>query len=134
MPVCKCDGCGHVGEAMAAFVACPSCGRQGFGHNVVDEPDVVNEEVTDDSESAESLLSQEHTPVATVVAQVDSAPKEIDTNNEFKVGEVNGHIMVLRSLPVRMTKPQALRLAAWLVAIADDENEFEELLNAVLST
>ncbi len=60
----------------------------------------------------------------------------METLNKWAVG-VQGDMIVL-GLPMRaarMSKDDALLLAAWLVAIASgDPVEFEPVLNAVLST
>jgi hypothetical protein len=59
---------------------------------------------------------------------------EIDTGNDQLVGRSGaGTISIM--LPQRlMTRQQALRHAAWLVAIADDDDEFPAILAAVRST
>jgi hypothetical protein len=59
---------------------------------------------------------------------------EIDTGNDQLVGRSgDGTISVM--VPSRlMTRQQALRHAAWLVAIADDDDEFPAILDAVRST
>jgi hypothetical protein len=58
----------------------------------------------------------------------------IDTGNDQLVGRSGvGTISVM--VPSRlMTRQQALRHAAWLVAIADDDDEFAGILAAVGST
>lgn len=60
-----------------------------------------------------------------------------DTTNLFFVGSGGaGGILIGSSLRVQgvITKPQALNLAAWLVALSDDDDEFDALLAAVRST
>lgn len=59
----------------------------------------------------------------------------IDTSNDFLVGS-NGEKVVIMNPPRQMTHDQALRLAAWLVAIADGEgsHKFADVLRAVQST
>lgn len=59
---------------------------------------------------------------------------EIDTGNDQLVGRSgDGTVSIL--LPQRtLTRQQALRHAAWLVAIADDNDEFPAILNAVRGT
>lgn len=59
---------------------------------------------------------------------------EIDTGNDQLVGRSgDGTVSIL--LPLRrMTRQQALRHAAWLVAIADDNDEFPAILSVVRST
>ena len=60
---------------------------------------------------------------------------EIDTSNEFCVSAcMDHHVLIPRPLPPRMTRAQALRLAAWLVALADDDDEFPAFLEAVQNT
>lgn len=56
---------------------------------------------------------------------------EIDTSNDFFVGS-RGADIVLMKTPGTMTKAQALRLAAWLVILADDDEvRFNEVLEAI---
>jgi hypothetical protein len=57
---------------------------------------------------------------------------EIDTTNAQFVGWQGGEIVVMRPA-ARMTKQQALTHAAWLVAVADDNDEFAKYLDAVRS-
>lgn len=59
--------------------------------------------------------------------------KEFDTINDSWVAVQAGQIVIMRQRP-KLTKPEALRLAAWLVALADDEDEFMGLLDAVRGT
>jgi hypothetical protein len=54
--------------------------------------------------------------------------------NEFLVGSMGGDIVIQR-LKQRMTKDEALNLAAWIVALADPTGEkWEKTLEAVLET
>lgn len=65
------------------------------------------------------------------------AETKIDTKNDFMVGvSGNGEYITfpIVSVPRQMTKPQALRLAAWIVAIADEKYEFPAILEAVCNT
>lgn len=55
---------------------------------------------------------------------------EINVSNDSVVS-VSGDQIVIMRLRQRMTKPEALRLAAWIVAIADDDESFPALLEAV---
>ena len=60
---------------------------------------------------------------------------EINTNNDQLVG-VTGDFLVILNPTSKMTRPQAIRHAAWLVALADDdrplgEPSFAEVLEAV---
>ena len=59
---------------------------------------------------------------------------EIETGNDQVVGVQGENILVM--LPnQKMTKEEALRHAAWLVALADDSGEqFQKVLDAVLNT
>jgi hypothetical protein len=57
----------------------------------------------------------------------------IDTTNDSMVGVRADRIAIL-ALGVEMPKDKALRLAAWLVALADGKNEFAALLDAVRNT
>lgn len=58
---------------------------------------------------------------------------EIDTFNKFLVGMKGDNVTIMRMSPL-MTKQDALLLAAYLVALADDDNEFAEVLKAVQNT
>ena len=57
-----------------------------------------------------------------------------DTANHFCVSLNADSILCLRPIPQRMTKGEALNLAAWLVAMADDHDDFPALLDAVQNT
>ena len=61
---------------------------------------------------------------------------EIDTANRFAVSAMGDTIaiLLLRRLAGTITKADALNLAAWLVALADDDDKFGELLEAVRNT
>jgi len=57
--------------------------------------------------------------------------------NDCMVSVNREHILILRPPLVPMTKEDALRLAAWIVALADDsanEERFAAVLNAVKNT
>ena len=59
----------------------------------------------------------------------------METSNKFLVGAQGENIIVgLPMRAARMTKEDALNLAAWIVALAtpDAEKEFTPVLNAVL--
>lgn len=63
---------------------------------------------------------------------VHNHPLSAPTFNAQVVGVYAGHVVI--QLPKQiMTRPEALNLAAWLVAIADQDDEFPELLTAVQS-
>lgn len=64
-------------------------------------------------------------------------PDEIDTSNNFGVGVFGGTDLVMIALPVPkvLTRDDALRFAAWLVAVANgDRSRFDNILHAVLET
>jgi hypothetical protein len=57
-----------------------------------------------------------------------------DTTNRFMVS-MRGDGLLVPIRPVQiLTKDDALNLAAWLVAMADDNDEFPVLLEAVRNT
>lgn len=61
--------------------------------------------------------------------------EEINTFNRFFVGLQAGNIVFLRPVPVRITKDQALNLAAYLVSMVDPEGEeFKKVLEAIQNT
>ncbi len=60
-------------------------------------------------------------------------PHDIDVTNYQMVSMQGDTIVVLRASP-KMTKREALVHAAWLVTLADDENEFQKILGAVQNT
>ena len=57
-------------------------------------------------------------------------------NNLFMVGLQGGNIVLLRQVPRRISKKEALNLAAYLVAIAADDPDvdFKPILNEVLES
>jgi hypothetical protein len=57
----------------------------------------------------------------------------IDTTNLFWVG-VKGEAIVVMRPRQHMTKAEALNLAAYLVVLADENDEFPALLEAVKNT
>lgn len=57
-----------------------------------------------------------------------------DTMNKYMVGSSASGVYVMAPLPQWFKKADALNLAAWLVAIADDNDEFPELLEAIKNT
>lgn len=54
----------------------------------------------------------------------------MDTTNDFLVG-VQGDRIVIMAFGRSMSKEQSLRLAAWLVALADDDGKFPEVLKVI---
>ena len=61
-------------------------------------------------------------------------PEDIDTFNKFMVAVRGEQVLLLRPPLAPMTKVDALNLAAWLVAVADDEDTFDAVLAAVKNT
>lgn len=63
---------------------------------------------------------------------------DIDTTNDFWLGcRVDGVYSFALPMPRQMNRDQALRLAAWIVAMDmrfDDEPTFEQILAAVQRT
>lgn len=63
---------------------------------------------------------------------------EIDTTNDHLIGSRAGtHVVMLAPPVVPMPYEEALRMAAWIVMIADpseDHARFTEILNAIKST
>ena len=59
---------------------------------------------------------------------------EFDTSNKFMVGVSGAHIVMLRPPRGSITKEDALNLAAWLVALADEGDKFPAQLEAVQNT
>jgi hypothetical protein len=68
------------------------------------------------------------------------AKRPIETFNKYLIGVVGDDITVMQSIPHRISKADALLLAAWLVALADDTGEdgttssFMDVLEAVQNT
>lgn len=62
-------------------------------------------------------------------------PLPLSTLNLFFVGATSDQVVISRlpAAPV-LSKPEALNLAAWLVATADDDDEFAALLERVRGT
>jgi hypothetical protein len=57
--------------------------------------------------------------------------KEIETFNKFFVGAGSNGIVLLQPIPRMLSNDDALLLAAWLVAIADDGKKFDRVRAAV---
>ncbi len=57
----------------------------------------------------------------------------LNTDNNQSVGVRGDEVVILLPQQV-MSKSEALRHAAWLVALADDDDEFPAVLTAVRST
>ena len=60
--------------------------------------------------------------------------EEIDTTNRFVVAGQGEDLVFLLPVPQRITREDALLLAAYLVALADHENRFQAVLHAVMNT
>jgi hypothetical protein len=60
----------------------------------------------------------------------------MDTTNKFMVAGAAERLLILKAqwLAQPITKADALNLAAWLVALADDDGAFPALLEAVQNT
>lgn len=58
----------------------------------------------------------------------------IETDNDFFVGVQGDDLAVLLPIHGRVPKDRALRLAAWIVAVMDTDDEFPAVLKAVQST
>jgi hypothetical protein len=62
-------------------------------------------------------------------------PPQPDTLNRFAVGGLRDAIVVLKDVRgIALSNAQALNLAAWLVALADEDGAFDRLLAAVKAT
>jgi hypothetical protein len=59
---------------------------------------------------------------------------EIETANDQLAGITGAGIVTVLMPKSRMTRAEALRHAAWLVAVADHDDEFPAILAAVRST
>ncbi len=59
---------------------------------------------------------------------------ELDTGNKYMVGVSGAQIVMLRPPRGTITKSDALNLAAWLVALSDDNDKFPAILEAVQNT
>ncbi len=58
---------------------------------------------------------------------------DVDTMNRQGVG-MRGERVVILSLRADFSKGEALNLAAWIVALADEDGAFARLLRAVRNT
>lgn len=55
-------------------------------------------------------------------------------DNKFFVGIQGDNIVTMRPVPTRMSKDDALNLAAWLAVLADERDQFQSILEAVQNT
>ena len=63
----------------------------------------------------------------------------IETMNLFLVSVQGNSVVILKPVPCRLTKVEALNLAAYLASMADclssgDEHTFDEVLSAIQNT
>lgn len=58
----------------------------------------------------------------------------MNTFNKFMVSVGQNEIVFLRPVPQKISKEDALLLAAWLVALADDDNQFDNVRTEVANT
>lgn len=63
-----------------------------------------------------------------------AVPAEPDSANHFGVGGQGDKVIVNFPIPRPMTRGQALNLAAWLVAIADGQDKFQQTLAEIKKT
>lgn len=56
---------------------------------------------------------------------------DLDTLNKFGVCTRGDAVAFLRQVPAAITKAEALVLAAWLVSIADDHDDFGAIIQRV---
>lgn len=56
---------------------------------------------------------------------------EIDTTNKFLVGMQGNSLAFLRPVPLRLSHQDALVLAAYLVSMVGDDEQWERTLKAV---
>lgn len=59
---------------------------------------------------------------------------ELNTENRYAVGVSGANIVILRPPRGSMSKSDALNLAAWIVALADNDGLFSATLDNVRST
>ena len=58
--------------------------------------------------------------------------KAASMDNQFGVGAQVNRVVFLKPIPMVITKSEALNLAAYIVALADDDDEFDALLQDLL--
>lgn len=84
------------------------------------------------------VIARGHGPTGTdgggVAASMKLGPVPPDTANHFNVGARGDDIVVLSGMGRPLSRERALNLAAWLVALADEDGEFDRLLEAVKAT
>lgn len=62
------------------------------------------------------------------------AEEPIDTMNKFFVGAMPGQICFVRAIPLRLSHADALLLAAYLVTLVGDDEQWAKVLDAVQNT
>lgn len=55
----------------------------------------------------------------------------MDTMNKFLIGLNGDDLVFLKPVPQRLSKEDSLLLAAWLVAMVADVDQFMEMLKAI---
>lgn len=61
--------------------------------------------------------------------------ENVDITNQWLLGTKGDNIVMLNhNAAINMTRIEALVLAAWLVAMADEDNEFKQILEKVQNT
>jgi len=55
----------------------------------------------------------------------------INTHNDFFIEVQGDSVVSLKGIPQKLSKETALRTAAWIVTLADDDNRFDEILEAI---
>lgn len=58
----------------------------------------------------------------------------LETGNKFMIGVQGESLIPMMPLPRKLSKADALNLAAWLVALADEDDQFAALLERVKNT
>lgn len=93
----------------------------------------VFDDVVSGVQTSAAAWPQEASAVADAAARADQSPS-IETVNDQLAGR-NGAGMIRVLVPKHeMTRAEALRHAAWLVVLADDNDEFGAVLRAVRNT
>lgn len=64
----------------------------------------------------------------------DDEQPAIDTTNKFLAGVRGDRVVFLRPVPQHLTRADALLLAAYLVSLVGDDDEWQRVLTAVQNT
>lgn len=51
--------------------------------------------------------------------------------NKFFVGIAGEIVTIMKPIPPKLSKEDAINLAAWLVAVADDDDKFPAILDEI---